>query len=255
MAPTKCLGPAPAFPLLCLPKELRLMVYERLPISRFKVQVNLTGVTAMHDDVDEKFDVIIYGKTVPVAILATCRQASPFVDRLKAEILELPPHIDLQWDRPEFLHNFYNRFLPLGPDLTSDLVRHKTHEYFPHVDTATRQVIVQLIQRATKYRSGMVNQKRPIVSLRIVDILFGQAHEVLSSMSQAFFLLLENICWNEKRERMLFNGEKDPGEATHERTPDYIYIKCDGDLNMLGVHRVVDGPGLPDIYDDPANVL
>jgi hypothetical protein len=56
-------------PFLELPKELRLMVYERLTVRREKIGINLGEPARYH-----RPDVIIYKESAPVAILAICKQ-------------------------------------------------------------------------------------------------------------------------------------------------------------------------------------
>jgi hypothetical protein len=83
------------FQFLDLPKELRLMVYERLPVktTRHPFEFNEPGHNFNDDDFDPILD-LVYKTLSGLPIIATCRQinfeATPILDRVLRMIKSAP---------------------------------------------------------------------------------------------------------------------------------------------------------------------
>jgi hypothetical protein len=97
------------FPLFSLPKELRLMIYERIPIKvrahHFKGQCkDEAGETQTHT-------CTIIDKRIDMQILASCRQvheeAFAIVQKKIWDILDTPPRMIMDIKSAGFIHKAY----------------------------------------------------------------------------------------------------------------------------------------------------
>jgi hypothetical protein len=88
------------FPLFSLPKELRLMIYERIPIK----------VRAHHGETQTHTCTII-DKRIDMQILASCRQvheeAFAIVQKQIWDILDTPPRMIMDIKSAGFIHKAY----------------------------------------------------------------------------------------------------------------------------------------------------
>ncbi|KAJ4353618.1 uncharacterized protein N0V89_005348 [Didymosphaeria variabile] len=216
------------------------MVYERLTICRVKIGINLK-----ENACDGRPEIIIYSETAPTAILAICRQvhqeASPYLEELKAEIMEYKPHVDVHWEYPEFLNSLRDIVHPSGPTIPNNIVRQRVNEYFPFIDSASRRAVVQLIERISNFRTVTVGRPVPF-SMRVVHITGNafKVHSVSRSTHIAFYRLILDLEWNQKRERKLYLGLDAPGVAKHARTPHSITFLREGAMDTMDIDDVLD---------------